>query len=187
MNWLIVSTREKWEGTLHISVSFNGSWCPCILSNIGEFKVALMLNTFGSRYSQQMEELGNIIIKNKNLFERTVLTRFLSQIWFWRFFVHPTFFWSFIESTTDMKEKIYDEISSKYREYHHEILCSVSHVSQIFLYFFFYYGIVLSHTFHWLVIRAHTFHWLVIRDMFYCYNRYLKRILVRQCFNSCSL
>ena len=69
---------------------------------IGESEVALMLKTFGSSYSHGMEELDNIIIKNKNLFERIVLTRFLFQVWFWIFFVRPIF-WLFIESTTDMK------------------------------------------------------------------------------------
>ena len=89
-----------------------------ILSMIGESEVALMLKIFGSSYSQGMVELDNIIIKNKNLFERTVVTRFLSQIRFSRFFFHLTFFWSFIESSTNFKEKIYDKISSKYSEYH---------------------------------------------------------------------
>ena len=99
-----------------------------ILSMIGESEVALMLKIFGSSYSQGMVELDDIIIKNKNLFERMVLTRFLSQIRFWQFFVHPTFFWSFIESTTDMKENIYDKLSSKFGEYHYEVLCNVSFV-----------------------------------------------------------
>ena len=99
-----------------------------ILSMIGESEVALMLKIFGSSYSQGMVELDDIIIKNKNLFERMVLTRFLSQIRFWQFFVHPTFFWSFIESTTDMKENIYDKLSSKYGEYHYEVLRNVSFV-----------------------------------------------------------
>ena len=58
-----------------------------ILSMIGESEVALMLKIFGSSYSQGMVELDDIIIKNKNLFERMVLARFLSQIRFWRFFV----------------------------------------------------------------------------------------------------
>ena len=89
-----------------------------ILSMIGESEVALMLKIFGSSYSQGMVELDNIIIKNKNLFERTVVTRFLPQIRFSRFFFHLTFFWSFIESSTNFKEKIYDKISSKYSEYH---------------------------------------------------------------------
>ena len=98
------------------------------LSMIGESEVALMLKIFGSSYSQGMLELDDIIIKNNNLFERMVLTRFLSQIRFWQFFVHPTFFWSFIESTTDMKENIYDKLSSKYGEYHYEVLHNVSYV-----------------------------------------------------------
>ena len=98
------------------------------LSMIGESEVALMLKIFGSSYSQGMLELDDIIIKNNNLFERMVLTRFLSQIRFWQFFVHPTFFRSFIESTTDIKENIYDKLSSKYGEYHYEVLCNVSFV-----------------------------------------------------------
>ena len=48
------------------------------LGMIGESEILLMLKIFGSSYSQAMEEIGNIIIKNKDLFERTVLTRFLS-------------------------------------------------------------------------------------------------------------
>ena len=40
------------------------------LSMIGESEVALMLKIFGSSYSQGMVELDDIIIKNKNLFER---------------------------------------------------------------------------------------------------------------------
>ena len=99
-----------------------------ILSMISESEVALMLKVFGSSYSQGMVELDDIIIKNKNLFERMVFTRFLSQIRFWRFFVHPTFFWSFIESTTDIKENIYDKLSSKYEEYHYEVIRNVSFV-----------------------------------------------------------
>ena len=50
---------------------------------IGESEVALML---------KLLELDKIIIKNKNLFERMMLAGFLSQIWFWRFFVYPAFF-----------------------------------------------------------------------------------------------
>ena len=61
------------------------------LSMIGESEVVLMLKIFGSSYSQGMVELDIIIIRNKNLFERMVLTRFLSQIQ------------SFIESTTNIK------------------------------------------------------------------------------------
>ena len=99
-----------------------------ILSMIGESEVTVMVKIFGSSYSQGMVELDDIIIKNKNLFERMVLTRFLSQIRFWRFFVHPTFFWSFIECTTDKKENIYDKLSSKYGEYHYEVLRNVSFV-----------------------------------------------------------
>ena len=95
---------------------------------IGESEVALMLKIFGSSYSQGMVELDDIIIKNKNLFERMVLTPVLSQIRFWQFFVHPTFFWSFIESTTDIKENMYDKLSSKYEEYHYEVLCKISFV-----------------------------------------------------------
>ena len=95
-----------------------------ILSMISEFEVALMLKIFGSSYSQGMVELDDVIIKNKNLFERMVLARFLSQIRFWRFFVYPTFFWSFFESTIDIKEKI----RSKYGEYHYEVLRNVSFV-----------------------------------------------------------
>ena len=53
-----------------------------ILIMIGESEVALMLNIFGSRYYQGMVEVDNIIIKNKNLFEKMVLTRFLSRIRF---------------------------------------------------------------------------------------------------------
>ena len=98
------------------------------LSMIGESEVALMLKIFGSSYSQGMVELDDIIIKNKNLFERMVLTRLLSQIWFWQFFVHPTFFWSFIKSTTDIKENIYDKLSSKYGKCHYEVLHNVSFV-----------------------------------------------------------
>ena len=98
------------------------------LSMIGESEVALMLKIFGSSYSQGMVELDDIIIKNKNLFERMVLTRFLSQIRFWQFFVHPTFFWSFIESTTNIKENIYGKLSSKYGEYHYEVFRNVSFV-----------------------------------------------------------
>ena len=82
------------------------------LSRIGESEVVLMLKIFGFSYSQGMVELDDIIIKNKSLFERMVLTRFLSQIRFWRFFVHSTFFWSFIETTTGIKENIYDKLSS---------------------------------------------------------------------------
>ena len=63
-----------------------------VLSMIGESEVALMLNIFGSSYSQGMVELDDIIIKNKNLFERMVLTRFLSQIRFWRFLFTQYFF-----------------------------------------------------------------------------------------------
>ena len=63
-----------------------------VLSMIGESEVALMLNIFGSSYSQGMVELDDIIIKNKNLFERMVLTRFLSQIRFWRFLFTQHFF-----------------------------------------------------------------------------------------------
>ena len=96
------------------------------LSMIGESEVALMLKIFGSSYSQGMVELDDIIIKNKNLFERMVLTRFLSQIRFWQFFVHLV--WSFIESTTDIKEDIYDKLSSNYGEYHCKVLRSVSFV-----------------------------------------------------------
>ena len=99
-----------------------------ILSMISESEVALMLKVFGSSYSQGMVELDDIIIKNKNLFERMVFTRFLSQIRFWRFFVHPTFFWSFIKSTTNIKENIYDKLISKYREYHYEVLRNVRFV-----------------------------------------------------------
>ena len=99
-----------------------------ILSMIGESEVTVMVKIFGSSYSQGMVELDDIIIKNKNLFERMVFARFLSQIGFWRFFVYPTFFWSFIESTTDMKENIYDNFSSKYGEYHYEVLCYASFV-----------------------------------------------------------
>ena len=95
---------------------------------IGESEVALMLKIFGSSYSQGMVELDDIIIKNKNLFERMVFARFLSQIGFWRFFVYPTFFWSFIESTTDIKENIYDKLSSKYEEHHYEVIRNVSFV-----------------------------------------------------------
>ena len=61
------------------------------LSMIGESEVVLMLKIFGSSYSQGMVELDIIIIRNKNLFERMVLTRFLSQIQ------------SFIESTINIK------------------------------------------------------------------------------------
>ena len=61
------------------------------LSMIGESEVVLMLKIFGFSYSQGMVELDIIIIRNKNLFERMVLTRFLSQIQ------------SFIESTTNIK------------------------------------------------------------------------------------
>ena len=61
------------------------------LSMIGESEVVLMLKIFGSSYSQGMVELDIIISRNKNLFERMVLTRFLSQIQ------------SFIESTTNIK------------------------------------------------------------------------------------
>ena len=43
-----------------------------ILSVISESEVALIVRTFGSSYSQEMEE-RNIIIKNKNLFERMML------------------------------------------------------------------------------------------------------------------
>ena len=99
-----------------------------ILSMIGESEVTVMVKIFGSSYSQGMVELDDIIIKNKNLFERMVLTRFLSQIRFWQFFVHPTFFWSFIESTTNIKENIYGKLSSKYGEYHYEVLRNVSFV-----------------------------------------------------------
>ena len=99
-----------------------------ILSVIGESEVALMLKIFGSSYSQEMVELDDIIIKNKNLFERMVLTRFQSQIRFWQFFVHPTFFWSIIESTTNIKENIYGKLSSKYGEYHYEVFRNVSFV-----------------------------------------------------------
>ena len=99
-----------------------------ILSMIGESEVALILKIFGSSYSQGMVELDDIIIKNENLFGRMVLTRFLSQIRFWRFFVHLIFFWSFIESTTDIKEDIYDKLSSNYGEYHYEVLRNVSFV-----------------------------------------------------------
>ena len=99
-----------------------------ILSMISESEVALMLKVFGSSYSQGMVELDDIIIKNKNLFERMVFTRFLSQIRFWRFFVHPTFFWSFIKSTTNIKENIYDKLISQYREYHCEVLRNVRFV-----------------------------------------------------------
>ena len=98
------------------------------LTMIGESEVVLMLKIFGSSYSQGMVELDDIIIKNKSLFERMVLTRFLSQIRFWRFFVHPTFFWSFIETITGIKENIYDKLSSKYGEYHFEVPCNVSFV-----------------------------------------------------------
>ena len=77
-----------------------------ILIMIGESEVALMVKIFGSSYSQGMVELDNIIIKNKNLFERMVLTRFLSQIRLLHLFVHPTFFCSTIKSTTNIKEKI---------------------------------------------------------------------------------
>ena len=48
------------------------------LGMVGEPEMLLMLKIFGSSYSQGMEEIGNIIIKNNTLFERTVLTRFLS-------------------------------------------------------------------------------------------------------------
>ena len=61
------------------------------LSMIGESEVVLMLKIFSFSYSQGMVELDIIIIRNKNLFERMVLTRFLSQIQ------------SFIESTTNIK------------------------------------------------------------------------------------
>ena len=37
---------------------------------IGESEVALILKVFGSSYSQGMVEVDNIIIKNKNLFEK---------------------------------------------------------------------------------------------------------------------
>ena len=50
------------------------------LSMIGESEVVLMLKIFSFSYSQGMVELDIIIIRNKNLFERMVLTRFLSQI-----------------------------------------------------------------------------------------------------------
>ena len=99
-----------------------------ILSMISESEVALMLKIFSSSYSQGMVELDDIIIKNKNLFERMVLTRFLSQVRFWKFFAHPIFFWSFTESTTDIKENIYDKLSSKYEEYHYEVIRNVSFV-----------------------------------------------------------
>ena len=99
-----------------------------ILSMISESEVALMLKIFSFSYTQGMIELDDIIIKNKNLFERMVLTRFLSQVWFWKFFAHPIFFWSFIESTTDIKENIYDKLSSKYEEYHYEVIRNVSFV-----------------------------------------------------------
>ena len=61
------------------------------LSMIGESEVVLMLKIFSFSYSQGMVELDIIIIRNKNLFQRMVLTRFLSQIQ------------SFIESTTNIK------------------------------------------------------------------------------------
>ena len=99
-----------------------------ILSMISESEVALMLKIFDSSCSQGMVELDDIIIKNKNLFERMVLTRFLSQVRFWKFFAHPIFFWSFIESTTDIKESIYDKLSSKYEEHHYEVIRNVSFV-----------------------------------------------------------
>ena len=63
-----------------------------ILSMIGESEVALMLKIFGSSYSQGMVELDDIIIKNKNLFERMVLTPFLSQIRFLAIFRSPNIF-----------------------------------------------------------------------------------------------
>ena len=62
------------------------------LSMIGESEVALMLKIFGSSYSQGMVELDDIIIKNKNLFERMVLTPFLSQIRFLAIFRSPNIF-----------------------------------------------------------------------------------------------
>ena len=99
-----------------------------VLTLVGESEIALMLKISGSSYSQGMVELDDVIIKNKNPFERMVLTRFLSQIRFWRFFVHPTFFRSFIESTTDKKENIYDKLSSNHGEYRYEVLGNVSFV-----------------------------------------------------------
>ena len=60
-----------------------------------------------------MVELDGIINSNKNLFERIAFTRFLSQIRSWQSFVHLSFLWSYIDSTTNVKEKIYDKISSK--------------------------------------------------------------------------
>ena len=63
-----------------------------ILSMISESEVALMLKVFGSSYSQGMVELDDIIIKNKNLFERMVLTPFLSQIRFLAIFRSPNIF-----------------------------------------------------------------------------------------------
>ena len=62
------------------------------LSMIGESEVALMLKIFGSSCSQGMVELDDIIIKNKNLFERMVLTPFLSQIRFLAIFRSPNIF-----------------------------------------------------------------------------------------------
>ena len=62
------------------------------LSMIGESEVALMLKIFGSSCSQRMVELDDIIIKNKNLFERMVLTPFLSQIRFLAIFRSPNIF-----------------------------------------------------------------------------------------------
>ena len=60
------------------------------LSMIGESEVALMLKIFGSSCSQGMVELDDIIIKN--LFERMVLTPFLSQIRFLAIFRSPNIF-----------------------------------------------------------------------------------------------
>ena len=63
-----------------------------ILSMIGESEVTVMVKIFGSSYSQGMVELDDIIIKNKNLFERMVLTPFLSQIRFLAIFRSPNIF-----------------------------------------------------------------------------------------------
>ena len=101
--------------------------CPIprkLLSTFGEEEFIEMGRIFGKKYDKAFNDLTSLIQNDETAFENLKLSRF-AKTRFIRFFVHPTFFWAYVEENTSIKEDIH-KFNCKNGYYHYELLKYVS-------------------------------------------------------------